>query len=261
MQDLIEKWNSEGYLILEKFYSPDDIHEMDVIQDNAWTIAREDGWIYDLTLGTRKRRGEISAKDRETHRFKFNDLFVESHTMRKIALDRRLSAILEQLMGSPPVLIGSMQTLRGSGQGFHTDGRYVPTVTSGCHLVSSWLALEDVSADAGPIFFYPGSHKLPPFCASDWPDIDSKRSWNIYMEEQVFAHDLTSQPFLGKAGDVMLIHPELVHGGVPISNHRLTRRSCVFQYHSEYECAMRGLATQRCASGVWLDLRAELVKS
>ena len=35
-------------------------------------------------------------------------------------------------------------------------------------LIATWIALEDIDSDNGPLHYYPGSHKLPYYLNSDY---------------------------------------------------------------------------------------------
>jgi len=53
------------------------------------------------------------------------------------------------------------------------------------------------------------------------------------MAKKLASHGLQPQHFLGKAGDVLIWHEDLAHGGTPIRNMSLTRKSLVTHYWSQ----------------------------
>jgi len=55
------------------------------------------------------------------------------------------------------------------------------------------------------------------------------------MEMKLAQHPEVAEPFLGKAGDVLIWHEELVHGGSPIIDMTRTRMSLVTHYWG-YSC-------------------------
>ena len=49
----------------------------------------------------------------------------------------------------------------GSEQMHHIDTLYMPPPIPN-KLIVTWIALEDCRPDAGPLIYYPGSHRFPP---------------------------------------------------------------------------------------------------
>ena len=64
--------------------------------------------------------------------------------------------------------------------------------------------------------------------------------------------------FAGQAGDLLIWHANLHHGGSQVIDHRLTRRSCVF--HGEHDYVLQGLAVARNENREGLDLRSDRSK-
>ena len=114
----------------------------------------------------------------------------------------------------------------------HFDTWYMPPPVENKLVVSS-ICLEDVSADGGPLVYYPGSHKLEPYRFSHGnihavePEMPACRA---YLDEQLKAAKLEGREFLGKAGDVFLWHGQLLHGGTGIKNPAQTRKTLVTHY-------------------------------
>lgn len=53
------------------------------------------------------------------------------------------------------------------------------------------------------------------------------------LQEIVEEKQFTQQTFLAKKGDVLIWHANLVHGGAPIINEALTRKSMVIHYYAD----------------------------
>lgn len=109
------------------------------------------------------------------------------------------------------------------------------------YLIAVWIALEDVSMDNGPLFYYPGSHKLPFLMNSDYNEGATlltlgKKKYADYedaLQEIVEERHFPKETFLAKKGDVLIWHANLVHGGAPIKNNDLTRKSMVIHYYAD----------------------------
>lgn len=130
----------------------------------------------------------------------------------------------------------------GSGQLEHSDAIHMSTYPLG-YLIAAWVACEDIHPDSGPLVYYPGSHKLP-YELSRAAGIDQKdfreRGYTVYGEKyepfvQRRIRELSLRPayFAAKAGDVLFWHHNLLHGGSPIKEKTLTRKSMVFHYFGE----------------------------
>jgi ectoine hydroxylase-related dioxygenase (phytanoyl-CoA dioxygenase family) len=109
------------------------------------------------------------------------------------------------------------------------------------YLMAAWIALEDIHPDSGPLFYYPGSHKLPYVLNEDFNAGSSRwrlgsRDYDVYedrMAALVQEAGIQPQVFLPKKGDVLLWHANLVHGGTPVADASRTRKSMVIHYFGE----------------------------
>jgi ectoine hydroxylase-related dioxygenase (phytanoyl-CoA dioxygenase family) len=136
-----------------------------------------------------------------------------------------------------PVAMQSLFFEYGSEQNTHQDFPYVQAKILS-HLVGCWIACDDVGADNGPLFYYPGSHRLPKF---DWgggsltfngKDAEQVDRFGRFLEDQAAAAGLVRETFHARRGDVFLWHGALVHGGSPANDPSATRRSLVVHYSS-----------------------------
>jgi hypothetical protein len=144
--------------------------------------------------------------------------------------------------------MGSLNFECGTQQDAHIDAIYFypDPIWS---MAGVWIALEDIHPDSGPLFYIPGSHREP-FAHSD--DIVSARpelgairclarngvdkSSALSALEKAWHADLAARtkaapaaPVL-KAGDAVIWHSLLAHGGMPRLNPTLSRRSVVFHF-------------------------------
>jgi hypothetical protein len=103
-----------------------------------------------------------------------------------------------------------------------------------------WLAMEDIHADAGPLFYYPGSHRWPVmsnaligrrgFATSlDSAQDPFAEAWRALCAAQ------NAQPhtFLARKGQALIWCANLLHGGSPQIDPGLTRWSQVTHYYFE----------------------------
>jgi len=94
----------------------------------------------------------------------------------------------------------------------------------------------DVHEDAGPLFYYPGSHHRvrkhvfdngTVLVESEGPQV---RAFEMYLESECERLQLPRTLFMPKKGDVLIWHSALVHGGSPRIDRKRTRKSTVFHY-------------------------------
>jgi len=100
-------------------------------------------------------------------------------------------------------------------------------------MAASWIALEDVDKDAGPLRYYPGSHKIPPYRFKSGRynlNLAEHAECYQYIDGELASRNLEPVEFSAKKGDVFIWHAHLLHGGLPINNPDLNRRSLVTHY-------------------------------
>lgn len=177
-------------------------------------------------------RAKDAPREAFTGPIKINDLFLDEPVVRDLALSRRLSEILAQLLGGTPMVCNSLNFLWGSQQPDHFDSWYMPPPVANKMVVSS-ICLEDVRPQAGPLAYYPGSHRIEPYRFSHGgihAIEEEMPACRAYVESRIDAAGCRREIFLGKAGDVFLWHGQLLHGGSPIENTTLTRKTLVTHY-------------------------------
>jgi hypothetical protein len=188
-------------------------------------------------------RGQMPWNERmSTHPAKGLDLHWLSPVTRDFIFAPTLRSFLELIFERRALASQTLAFLRGSAQTHHMDTFYVP-YSLPMQFVASWIALEDVAAGAGELSYLVGSHKLPEHLLmgeykSVFEVLRMKLATDHYgpaaeYESQLAAaakaHGMAQQTFIAKRGDVLLWHPGLAHGGMPISQQR-TRKSVVTHY-------------------------------
>jgi|SRR5579863_1361940 len=229
-------WNERGFLILKELipgHLVADVNAeiLNTIENRSSVRNVKVDCLEGALAG---RRIPISETPAEVFlgSFKLNDLYLESEIVRQAALNDRLVAILAELLDGDPIVINSLNFMRGSQQPSHFDTWYMPPPVPNKLIVSS-ICLEDVHCDAGPLFYYPGSHEIPPYRFSHGgihaveAEMDACRA---YVEHETAGRGLQENVFLGSAGDVFLWHAQLLHGGLPIRDRDRTRKSVVTHY-------------------------------
>jgi ectoine hydroxylase-related dioxygenase (phytanoyl-CoA dioxygenase family) len=246
------QFEREGFAALEGYFSPGQIDRASSAFRRLLSERSNEVVVDSLRSG--QRTFWAQAADRATRHFKFNDLYLMSGEIRGLALDFGLTSILSDLLGDPPVLCNSLNFEKGSSQPIHIDSLYM-TPRTPHSLIATWIALEDVHPDAGPLVYYPGSHKIPLYTFNDGTHHASREEsadWFDYIDVQIRLRGLKEKTFMAKKGDVFIWHADLVHGGSPIADHGLTRSSLVCHYFGETDCIERGMEIVPMHAGYWM---------
>ena len=248
-------WRERGYVRLEGLYDRSVVARLDRIVDDLFTGRPENVTVDDIESNRRMRMRDVVGT-RFERRLKINDLYLSHEEVREALLDASLTAVLHELLGHEPVLCNTLSIDRGTQQPRHVDTLFM-TPQSDDHLIATWTPLEDVHAHSGPLFYYPGSHLIPPYRFShggqhvEWSEF---AAWEAYVDAEIERRGLVREVFLPRAGDVFIWHARLVHGGSPIEREDLTRRSLVAHYYSGADCELMGAKVARTRSGgAWLD--------
>ena len=141
---------------------------------------------------------------------------------------------LSQIYDRPPVVFQTMTMRLGSEEPLHIDTGPLP-LTEPMSLTGGWVALEDIQPFSGEFQFVPGSHLLPELLVhgvSKAHHGDMTEYGRILNETQRMCDErgLKTEYFLGKKGDVLIWHADLMHGGKMIEDEKRTRKSMVAHY-------------------------------
>ncbi|MEZ5946318.1 MAG: phytanoyl-CoA dioxygenase family protein [Hyphomonas sp.] len=162
-----------------------------------------------------------------------------SEAAMRIGNSQRIMDILDFVFGSEAGVYTSLTFKYGTQQPVHRDTPHFATWPDG-YFAGVWTALEDISPEAGPLFYYEGAHRFPVDVARIWRDVQQNRP--DLSEQQAFdlALDLYNGRIIDESprngelrkasmrrGDVAIWHPQLPHGGSPASDPMRSRWSIV----------------------------------
>lgn len=159
-----------------------------------------------------------------------------------IAANRRIMQILGDVFGRRAWPFQTLNFPVGTQQPFHSDCVHFSSIPER-FMCGVWLALEDVSEDAGPLEYYPGTHKWP-ILQNDKigvrmtgtkrpvPNDRYDEVWRALVEKAGIA----PQYFCPRKGDALIWMANLLHGGSRQRNPNLTRWSQVTHYFFENCC-------------------------
>ncbi|KAJ1410373.1 hypothetical protein B484DRAFT_402953 [Ochromonadaceae sp. CCMP2298] len=133
-----------------------------------------------------------------------------------------------------PYSYQSLNYPRSSQSYTHSDYVHFGTYPAKA-MTAVWVALEDIHPDSGPLFYYPGSHKMPYYNMQDLGlKKNSDGDYPKYQDLiQAMAENMGYKraTFLPKEGEALIWHGNLLHGGPPPNNPILTRLSIVVHFH------------------------------
>jgi ectoine hydroxylase-related dioxygenase (phytanoyl-CoA dioxygenase family) len=245
-------WSEHGFLALPGAYSAAEVEQVCEVYARAWNDKASSVVVDNLSTGRRSRISDLSAKEREQS-FKVNDLYLCFDEIRGICLKKEIVEVLTSLLGEPPVLCNTLNLEKSSQQGSHVDALYMTPRTPN-HLAATWIALEDCDRQAGPLFYYPGSHKIPlyTFSTGKYHAVSAEMdAWTAYIEREIASRGLKREYFYPKKGDAFIWHANLVHGGGTIENKALTRRSLISHFFSLSDMRATGKDVVALGAGFW----------
>ena len=238
------RWNEDGMLVLRNFIPREECDLVTQTVDGLLS-GKIDRELYPAVtvdvlagpyIGQRLRIVDLPP-DLGDVPVKVNDLLFFVDSFRDVAISKRLSDILAELMGQPVVACNSLSFVRGSQQPMHNDAWYMTPATERGLLATS-ICLEDHHPDAGQLFYYPGSHKIDPFVFSNGriSAVQSEMEQaNAYLNDELRRRALPREIFEGRNGDMIIWSAYLLHGGSPIQDTSRTRKTLVTHYFLEQD--------------------------
>jgi len=220
MQSSAIQFVEKGFIVLKGFYSSEEVDQLNQEVDRLKNSGTVD---YNYT----------GKKIMES--FKHSKMINQDFFRNK-----RLLSLLNFLMGKEIVPFHTINFIQGSEQKAHSDSIHMTTEPEG-YLIAAWTALENTHEKNGPLFYYPESHKLPYITCQDYDSGNNRwlignNSYKKYEDkiaEMINEKNLKKEYFFAEPGDVFLWHANLLHGGDPIKQEGLTRKSMVAHYFCE----------------------------
>jgi ectoine hydroxylase-related dioxygenase (phytanoyl-CoA dioxygenase family) len=263
--DLLERWNRDGFLFLPQIVSEELIDALWRDYERAWLerptcdILTEGEGVIRLTSARPRSR-------LDHHHYRLNDFHNLSEAGSLILMNRAILRFVRLAFDDTPIAMQSLTFEYGSEQRCHQD---FPYVKSGIlsHLIGSWVACEDVTAENGPLFYYRSSHRIPKFSFDGDLAFHGQRpelveEYETYLGQECRTRGLERVEQRMQKGDVILWHSALVHGGAPVVDRTRTRKSFVSHYSTRtaYSRDQRSSAdpkTRELNGGLYYEWQAE----
>lgn len=158
---------------------------------------------------------------------------------RAIWLHRPVLDFLENYFKDTPCACQTLTYVNGSEQNAHQDSIHL-TPYPGGFMCGVWVALEDVQENSGELFIYPGSHRSGSIRASDLglhkvvnDDYSHYAIFDQAIRDLIETHGYERLVYRPKAGQILVWHENLIHGGSPRLDQSRTRLSVVSHYFAK----------------------------
>lgn len=220
--ELASSFRRDGFLVLPSAADQGLLDRIrSVLEEMAYLPAEE--------------RPEVSGFSFDTGRYQ--DAWRTFPEIAELAVAPQIISALEHLYGAQPHPFQTLNFTVGTQQRAHSDHIHFSSRPLG-FMCGVWVAIEDVTAENGPLFYYPGSHNLPYVSYAelgiDPSQLESEphayAQYESAIEKFAEGHGLTRQIFTANKGDVLIWAANLIHGGSPVTKLGSTRWSQVTHY-------------------------------
>lgn len=237
LADRLRHWLEHGYAVLEQAVDPAVCDQICSDLDDAF--ARGEGRLLVHSPASRDYQPLVAGMD--TERARVVDIYAYYEAARQALFSPAIVEFLRTAFDDDPLLFQSLTFERGSQQPLHQDTAFVVVIPP-LELAAAWIALEDIRPGSGELAYLEGSHRLPEYLFSGrfkhWnPKRDGQSQhdeWQRRIEGNAQLMGMERRTFLPRKGDVLIWAADLAHGGSPVTDPALSRRSLVGHY-----CPMR----------------------
>ena len=220
-QSLARSLHADGFGVID-FPDPE-------IDARIERIKRNLGPVFGIPL-------DDPAADKTRGQRRIQDAWQTDEDVHAIASNPVILDLLSKLYGRRAFPFQTLNFPVGTQQAAHTDTVHFSSLPER-FMCGVWLAMEDIVAEAGPLFYVRGSHH--------WPIITNAMigrrgygselasaqdpyagAWQAMCE----AEGKVAEPFLARKGQALIWTANLLHGGIRQTDRTLTRWSQVTHY-------------------------------
>jgi phytanoyl-CoA hydroxylase len=182
-------------------------------------------------------RSNLTEEGRERRLVNFH---LWSEPAAELGVNPRVMRALDFIFDGPATVYTSLTFKYGTQQPVHRDTPHFATWPHKM-FVGVWTALEDVHPDAGPLFYHPGGQHFVLDPQQYMREAEQREPDASVRDRLLLALDLYNGDVIRRstalcepkqlemrAGDTVIWHPELPHGGSPARDPGRTRWSSVF---------------------------------
>ncbi|QGM99195.1 phytanoyl-CoA dioxygenase family protein [Methylocystis parvus] len=169
----------------------------------------------------------VSARVQDAWRF--------DEDVRGVACNASILELLSTLYGRQAFPFQTLNFPVGTQQPVHSDHIHFCSIPER-FMCGVWVALEDVHADAGPLFYFPGSHVWPSYGnehVGASPDAGAVLKYIRLHEAMPEKFGVARETFIARKGQALIWASNLLHGGAAQNDLTRSRWSQVTHYFFE----------------------------
>lgn len=217
---LVKEYHENGFVVLPGFI-PQSLIES--------TQQESEKNAFDPNFKIKTQRNEARVQD----------FWKASAPAKELASYKPLLDILRLLYDREPIPFQTLNFKYGTQQRAHSDTIHFSSLPAR-FMCGAWVALEDITEENGPVFYYPGSHRLPEYNFAHIKESANVCSYNNeypeyedFIEKIAETNSFEKKKFLAKKGDLLIWSSNIIHGGSPVIKEGSTRWSQVTHYFFE----------------------------
>lgn len=168
---------------------------------------------------------------------RIQDAWRDNPDVRSIATNPQVLALLGKLYGRRAIPFQTLNFPVGTQQHPHSDAIHFSSQPER-FMCGVWLAMEDVTAEAGPLIYLPGSHRWPilsNIAIGRNPAVSTfvspQTPFEFVWKALIDSAPTPPQTFLARKGQALIWAANLLHGGAPRLDPASTRWSQVTHYY------------------------------
>lgn len=200
-QNAYDHYWEKGWVVIEGVYCPDEVeHIAQLAVEVSNKELKDDAPSYAVD---RAADGSIAPR-------KIDRPFFKASAFQSFILDPRLSSIIRELIGVTPLLMTDQIFMKpphlGSAKPYHQDNYYFKCHPAD-HVITAWIAMDDVDESNGCLRYIEGSHKGP-VLPHEMPDPD--QSYNLVPPPELIDLSKEALAIVNKGG-VVFHHSKTLH--------------------------------------------------
>ncbi|RVU26991.1 phytanoyl-CoA dioxygenase family protein [Sandaracinomonas limnophila] len=233
---LVRDFNQNGFAVIKNAYSDEEINAVKKEMDEK---------AFNPQFNYENMRDERRSQD----------LWMYSEPVRQMSCKPSILSVLEKLYDREVVPFQTLNFKFGSQQRAHSDTIHFSSLPPR-FMCGVWVALEDITEENGPLFYYPGSHKTPEFNFNDFrsdmldSSYDNYTQYEDFIEDYLSVTDFKKNVFMAKKGDALIWSSNIIHGGSPVLKEGTSRYSQVTHYFFK-DCLYYTPMNSNTLTGEW----------